>query len=127
MLQLLFSGAGNELKCNSLLQRIKNGMNHLQLDPKRRAIYWIIDGGKLVKITFDCNDKGKSWLSAILSEKTNDQCCFFYLGSDEEVIYEKEGLGSFAINHDKAVIWLTDISNNKLIEINIIGEDKKTR
>ena len=52
---------------------------------------------------------------------------FFYLGSDVEVIYEKEGLGSFAINHDKAVIWLTDISNNKLIEINIIGEDKKTR
>ena len=82
-----------------------------------------------MKITFDCNDKGRnrSWPSAILSEKIIDQCCFFYLGSDVEVIYEKEGLGSFAINHDKAVIWLTDISNNKLIEINIIGEDKKTR
>ena len=53
-------------------------------------------------------------------ENTKLQYCLFYLGSGEEVIYEKEGLGSFAINQDKAVIWLTDISNNKLIEINII-------
>ena len=78
-------------------------MSHLQLDPLQQSIYWVEDSSDLIKVKFDCDGN-------ILKRET---------------VFSQEGIGSFVILQQQPLIWVTDIKDNKLIEVNI--KENKSR